>query len=79
MAGDKKEGAILLYRVVYPAPGVYEAGIASVGASDNRNAIFYCSEDRTRSMLVWHSAISIPGIIGDNDEKLRAILDKFPG
>ena len=76
MAGDEKVDAALFFRVVYPAAGVDEAGIAGIGASYDRDAIFYCPEHRACSVLVRRAASAIPRVVGDDDEKLCAILDK---
>ncbi len=73
MLGDKD----VFYRVIYSTAGIYEAGVASVGAADNRDAVLDCPEYRRGSVLVGRAAFAIPGIIGYNYEKLSFVLDKL--
>jgi len=73
--GDKD----VFYRVIYSTAGVYEAGVACVGAADNGDAVLDSPEYRRGSVLVRRPAFAIPGIIGYNYEKLSSVLDKAPG
>lgn len=79
MASDKKVDTFLFYAIVYPAARIDKAGIASIGAAHDWNAVLDSTEDTAGSVLVCSAATAIPCVICNNDEKLRTFLDKFFG